>query len=114
MRHRTLVGLAALAMVFVGAQPAYAANQVDGSITAGSTVCTWTGAQTTSNPPNTLTVFGATVNITCNDGTTATLNNDPTVTFNDTNGTATADAVDVSVTQSGITCRYRLNGPVLQ
>jgi hypothetical protein len=118
MRHRTLIGLTALALVLTGAQPAYAAsNLVDGSITAGSTACTWTNGRTSANPPSTLTIDRTSINppggsLQCASTATVTLNNNPVVTFNDTAGTASADAVDVSVSALGITCRYRVTGPV--
>ncbi|SCL28137.1 hypothetical protein GA0074692_2478 [Micromonospora pallida] len=117
MRHRKLIALSALAIVFAGGQPAYAAtNTVDGSITAGSSVCSWTNGRTSANPPSTLTIDRTSINppggnLSCSSGSTVALNNSPTVTFNDTNATATADAVDVSVT-IGITCRYRVTNPV--
>jgi hypothetical protein len=118
MRHRTLIGLSALVLVFTGAQPALAAsNVVDGSITAGSSVCSWTNGRTSANPPSTLTIDRTSINppggsLQCSSDTAVTLNNSPTVTFNDANATATADAVDVSVSLLGITCRYRATGPV--
>lgn len=117
MRHGKLIGIAALVIIFAGAQPAYAASgAVDGSITAGSVVCSWTNGQTNATPPSTLTIDRTTINspggnLQCG-GTTVTLNNSPTVTFNDTNATATGDAVDVSVTLIGITCRYKVSNPV--
>ncbi|MEH1015981.1 hypothetical protein V6U90_23080 [Micromonospora sp. CPCC 206060] len=118
MRHRKLIGLSALAIIFVGAQPAYAAsNVVDGSITAGSAVCSWTNGRTSANPPSTLTIDRASINppggsLQCSSGTAVTLNNSPTVTFNDANATATGDAVDVSVSLIGIICRYKVSNPV--
>lgn len=117
MRHRKLVGLSVLAIIFAGAQPAYAAGSlVDGSITAGSTICSWTNAQASATPPSTLTIDRASVNppagnLQCSDGSTVTLNNSPYVTFDDASGTATADAVDVTVA-SLLTCRYKVSNPV--
>ncbi|MBO4208715.1 hypothetical protein [Micromonospora echinofusca] len=117
MRHRKLIGLSALAVVLIGAQPAYAAtNAVDGSITAGSAVCSWTNGRTSANPPSTLTIDRASINppggnLQCG-GTAVTLNNSPVVSFNDTNGTATGDAVDVTVSILGLNCRYRVTNPV--
>ncbi|SCL28981.1 hypothetical protein [Micromonospora inyonensis] len=118
MRHRKLTALAALAVIFAGAQPAHAAsNLVDGSITAAGAVCSWTNGRTSANPPRTLTIDRASINppggnLRCGDGTAVTLNNSPTVTFNDSNATGTADAVDVSVSLIGITCRYRVSNAV--
>lgn len=119
MRHRKLVGLSVLAIVLASAQPAYgASNLVDGSITSGDTVCSWTGAATSDNPPNTLTIDQATINppggnLSCADDTVARLDNSPVATFDDAAGTGTANAVDVTVTVIGVQCSYRVSGPVL-
>lgn len=124
MRHiAKLIGLSAIVAAFVAPAAAQAADAtatglVDGTVTSGSTVCSWTNAVTSDVPPNTLTIDNATVNppggnLGCNDGTGLVLNNDPVVTFNDAAGTAAADAIDVTVTQSGISCRYRAEGIAL-
>jgi hypothetical protein len=119
MRHRKLIALSALALVFAGAQPAHAATGlVDGSITAGGSACSWTNATASATPPSTLTIDRATVNkpggnLQCSDGTPVTLNNSPTVTFDDTAATATADAVDVTAVVLGLTCRYKATNVVL-
>ena len=105
---RLLVGIAAVAGSMVLAVPAYAATgQVDGNLTVGSTSCSWTNATTSDVPPNTLTIDHTTVSPSCSGGSiTATLANDPTVTFDDTAGTASAPEVDVNGTELGITCSY--------
>lgn len=80
MRHLgKLVSLAVIAVAFAAPTAAYGAtamsNLVAGSVTAGSTHCSWTNASTSANPPSTLTVDRAIVNPTCDDGTPLTLNN---------------------------------------
>ncbi|MEU8890622.1 hypothetical protein [Streptomyces sp. NPDC048442] len=112
-----LVGALTLAALAVG--PASAAQgQVDGSIGAGDKSCSWTGGATSATAPNALTVDRSTINspggnLSCS-GLSAALNNDPAVTFDDGAGTATADALDVSVTVVGVTCRYRSGALVAQ
>lgn len=112
-RHASmLVGLAVGSIVALGtASTAYAATGlVDGSITVSSSTCSWTNATTSDVPPNTLTVDHTTVNATCSGSISATLTNDPTVTFDDSAGTATADEIDVSGTIAGISCGYQVTG----
>lgn len=105
--------VSALTVTALAGSPATAAQGfVDGTITAEGQSCSWTDGATSDTPPNTLTVDRSTVNapggnLSCTGGTTAALNNDPTVTFDDAGGTATADMLDVSVTQFGATCRYQ-------
>lgn len=105
--------LSAMAVTGLAHSPATAAQGlVDGKITAEGRTCNWTDGVTSDTPPNTLTVDRSTINtpggnLSCSDGSTATLNNNPGVTFDDTNGTATASTLDVSVSQFGVTCRYR-------
>jgi hypothetical protein len=112
-----LIGLFVLvaAMVGLSASSAFAANLVDGSISAQGDTCTWKNGSTSANPPSALTINRASVNsgLTCTGGVRATLNNDPNVTFNDAAGTGTADAVDASVTKMGQTCRYKATNVVL-
>ncbi|MET9921388.1 hypothetical protein ABZZ04_30555 [Streptomyces sp. NPDC006435] len=85
------------------------ASQVDGSITAAGSTCTWTNATASANPPTALTIDRATVNssVSCGGGASATLNNNPTVTFDDAAGLATSDLIDITVKQSIVTCSYR-------
>lgn len=112
MRPATLLAtVSAFALVAVGLTgTAYAApGLVDGSITVGDTTCTWAGATTSDVPPNTLTVDRTTVNESCSGGTTVDLVNDPTVTFDDTAGTASSPQIDVTGTIIGITCGYRVS-----
>ncbi|WP_019819253.1 hypothetical protein [Saccharomonospora saliphila] len=104
----TFVG--ALALTGMTAGVAAADHQkVDGSISSGGDTCSWTNADTSANPPETLTVDHETVNAntTCSGSKTVTLNNDPTVTFDDEAGTATADLIDVTVVEYGVTCEYQ-------
>ncbi|MCZ7417314.1 MULTISPECIES: hypothetical protein [unclassified Streptomyces] len=105
--------VSALAVTGLATGPANAAQgAVDGTITAEGQACSWTDGVTSDTSPNTLTVDNDTINqpggnLSCAGDTTAVLNNDPTVTFDDTNGTATVDLLDVSVTMLGVTCRYQ-------
>jgi len=112
-----LSGLFLVAMVVAGfsATSAFAANLVDGSISATGDTCSWTNGSTNADPPNTLTIDAASVNsgLSCTGGVSAVLNNSPVVSFDDGAGTGTADAVDATVTKFGQTCRYRAANPVL-
>ena|SRR5438445_5140159 len=105
---RLLVGIAAVAGSVLLAAPAYAAaGQVDGNITVGDSSCSWTNATTSDAPPAALTIDHTTVHPTCTGSITASLTNDPAVTFDDTAGTASAPEVDVNGTELGITCSYK-------
>ncbi len=104
-----LVGIAAVAGSVLLAVPAYAATgQVDGNITVGGSSCSWTNATTSDVAPNPLTIDHTTVKPTCSGSITASLTNDPAVTFDDTAGTVTAPEVDVNGTVLGITCSYKV------
>jgi hypothetical protein len=105
---RLLVGIAAVAGSVLLAAPAYAATgQVDGNITVSGSSCSWTNATTSDVPPNALTIDHTTVHPSCSGSITASLTNDPAVTFDDTAGTASAPEVDVDGTEFGITCSYK-------
>ncbi|MDL4772727.1 MULTISPECIES: hypothetical protein [Thermomonosporaceae] len=105
-----IVGLAALTTTGLMVAPAYAAaGKVDGSVTAVGTTCTWTNATTSNTPPNTLTVDHTTISASCGGGVTVGLSNSPTVTFNDTAGTATSPSVGVTATVSGLNCGYSVS-----
>lgn len=112
-----LVGALTVAALSIG--PASAAQgKVDGTIGAGDKSCSWTGGVTSDTAPNSLTVDRSTINtpggnLSCS-GISAALNNDPAVTFDDGAGTALADALDVSVTVIGVTCRYRAEAVTAQ
>ena len=110
---RLLVGIAVAGSVLL-AVPAYAATaatgQVDGNITVSGSSCSWTNATTSDVPPNTLTIDHTTVQPSCSGSISASLTNDPTVTFDDTAGTASAPEVDVNGTVLGITCSYKVTG----
>ncbi|MQY11684.1 hypothetical protein SRB5_18030 [Streptomyces sp. RB5] len=82
---------------------------VDGSITAAGSTCSWTNATATADPPATLTIAAASVNssVSCTGGASATLNNSPTLVFDDAAGTATSDLIDITVRQSFLSCSYR-------
>jgi hypothetical protein len=108
---RMVVGIVAVAGSVLLAVPAYAATgQVDGNITVGGSSCSWTNATTSDVPPNTLTIDHASVHPSCSGSITASLTNDPAVTFDDTAGTASAPEVDVNGTVLGITCSYKVTG----
>ncbi|MET9962491.1 hypothetical protein ABZ128_26080 [Streptomyces sp. NPDC006326] len=119
MRISTWPGTAALttALVIGGATSALALGptadqRLDGVIVVAGNTCTWTGARTSANPPSALTVDRTTINapggnLSCNGGITATLNNNPAFTFDDTAGTAKTDAIDITGKQSFISCRYK-------
>jgi hypothetical protein len=104
-----LVGIAAVAGSVLLAVPAYAATgQVDGNITVSGSSCSWTNATTSDVPPNSLTIDHTTVSPSCSGSISASLTNDPSVTFDDTAGTASAPEVDVNGTELGITCSYKV------
>lgn len=115
-----LLSLSAVVMAlgaFTGT--ASAANLVDGSISSGNGTCSWTNGSTNADPPNTLTIENSSINppggnLACTgDVESATLNNDPQVTFNDAAGTGTANAVAVTVRVFGVTCSYTANNVTL-
>jgi DNA-binding CsgD family transcriptional regulator len=114
---RLLAGLSAIAIGLtagLSASPAFAATGlVDGTINVGSTSCSWTNATTSNVPPNTLTINDSTVHASCNSGS-ASLTNSPTITFNDTAGTASSAVVDVSATEIGVTCGYKVTNVTLK
>ncbi|GAA2924302.1 MULTISPECIES: hypothetical protein [Streptomycetaceae] len=102
--------VAAAAGVSTASAAGPAASQlVDGSITAAGSTCTWADATTSANPPSTLTIDRSTVNrgVSCGGGASATLNSDPTLTFDDAAGTATSDLIDITVKQSIVSCSYK-------
>jgi hypothetical protein len=106
---RLLAGIAAVAGSVLLAVPAYAATgQVDGNITVGDSSCSWTNATTSDVPPTTLTIDHTTVHPSCSGSISASLTNDPTVTFDETAGTASAPEVDVNGTVLGVTCSYKV------
>ena len=103
-----VVGFSVVALS-LGSTAAYAAGgQVDGSITVAGSTCTWTNATTSDVPPNTLTIDHTTLTPSCTGSINASLTNDPTVTFDDTAGTASAPEVDVAATVVGINCGYKV------
>ncbi|MFG2000610.1 hypothetical protein ACGFNU_15850 [Spirillospora sp. NPDC048911] len=112
MRPRTpAIGLAVTAAVIsLTAAPAHAApGLVDGNLSAFGYTCTFANATTSDTPPNTLTVDRATVVPHCGGDISVTLANSPTITFDDTAGTASAARIEVSAGALGITCRYRVS-----
>lgn len=114
-RSGLLAGLSVIAVAGLGlaGTPAYAATGlVDGSISLSSATCSWTNATTSDVPPNTLTVDHTTVSPACSSGS-ASLTNNPTVSFDDSAGTATSPEVDVSGTVIGVSCSYKVTNVTL-
>lgn len=106
---RILVSLSigSIVALGVGSTAAYAAGgMVDGSLSVAGSTCSWTNATTSDVPPNTLTVDHTTVSPSCDGSISASLTNDPTVTFDDTAGTASSAEIDVAATVAGINCNY--------
>jgi hypothetical protein len=99
----------------VATTSAWASDLVDGTVSASGESCSWTNGTTTADPPSALTIAASSINghLTCSSGVSATLNNDPNVTFDDSANTATADLVDATVDVSGISCRYQIANYVL-
>ncbi len=121
MRHISrLAGMAAIAIAaaVAGSTAANGAGpvshqKVDGTIVVGDDTCSWTDGSTSANPPSALTVDRTTVNspggnLTCTGDISATLNNDPAFSFDDTNATATTDLLDITGQQGPISCRYQV------
>jgi len=108
-----LLGIAAIAALpLLGtavAANAATSGLVDGSITVSGSTCSWSNATTSDVPPNTLTIDHSTVSVSCSGSITASLTSDPTVTFDDTAGTASSSEVDVSATVDGISCSYTVS-----
>jgi hypothetical protein len=96
------------AIGLVGTAHAAVPGLVDGSITVGSSSCSWTNATTSDVPPNTLTVDHNTVAETCS-GISVDLANDPTVNFDDAAGTASSPQIDVIGSTLGVECAYRVS-----
>ncbi|WP_327256347.1 hypothetical protein [Streptomyces sp. NBC_01244] len=119
MKFSTCSGVTALAAALVvgGSTAAFALGptadqRVDGVIVVSGNTCSWTNARTSANPPSALTVDRTSINppggnLTCSGGITATLNNNPAFTFDDANGTAKTDAIDISGKQSFVSCRFK-------
>lgn len=113
------LSLTVVALSGISAADAFAANLVDGTIGAGNSSCSWTNGTTSANPPSTLTIENSSINqpggnISCTgDVSSAALQNDPTVTFNDTAGTANVNSVSVSVVAFGINCTYTASNVTL-
>ncbi|MGI8329790.1 hypothetical protein ACRYCC_07470 [Actinomadura scrupuli] len=112
MRPRTVfAGLAtAAATACLMTTPAHAATPglVDGTASALGYSCSFANAATSDTPPNTLTVDRATIVPQCGSGVSLSLANSPTISFDDTAGTASSDRIDVSGSALGITCTYRV------
>lgn len=116
MNPRTLVaGFAiAAATTCLTAATAHAATPgtVDGTLTALGYSCSFTAA-TSDTPPNTLTIDQSTVVPDCGAGVELTLANSPTITFDDTAGTASSAQIDLSGGALGTTCTYRMTDATL-
>ncbi|GAA3214876.1 hypothetical protein [Actinocorallia longicatena] len=112
MRFRTLFAVmaAAAATGALAAAPAHAATPglVDGSLSALGYTCTFANAATSDAPPATLVVNRTTIVPQCAADISLTLANSPTISFNDTAGTASSPRIDVSGSAFGIACTYRV------
>ncbi|MFJ7591676.1 hypothetical protein ACIQZO_30740 [Streptomyces sp. NPDC097617] len=87
-------------------------QKVDGVMVVSGNSCSWTNANTSSVPPNALTVDRASINtpggnLACGGGIVASLNNNPAFTFDDAAGTARTDLIDITGRLSFISCRYK-------
>ncbi|MFF2198463.1 hypothetical protein [Streptomyces sp. NPDC058157] len=119
MMHRAKIATAALALaatlVSVGSAAALgptADQKADGVIVVSGNTCTWTNARTSANPPTSLTVDRTSINkpggnLACDGGITASLNNNPAFTFDDATATARTDLIDITGSQSFVSCRYK-------
>ncbi|MCX4539538.1 hypothetical protein [Streptomyces sp. NBC_01565] len=119
MKISRLPGVSALvaAAVLGGATTASALGptaeqRLDGTIVVAGNTCGWSNARTSADPPNALSVDRTTINapggnLSCAGGITATLNNNPAFTFDDTAGTARTDVIDITGKMSFISCRYK-------
>ncbi|OKI28173.1 hypothetical protein A6A28_12770 [Streptomyces sp. CB03578] len=124
MRIPRLPAVTALvaAVVLVGSTAASALGptaeqRLDGTIVIAGNTCGWTNARTSADPPNALSVDRTSINtpggnLSCAGGITATLNNNPAFTFDDTAGTAKADLIDITGKMSFISCRYKATNTV--
>jgi hypothetical protein len=111
---RLLVGLSVVAVSFLSGTVAFAATGlVDGSVTFAGSTCSWANATTSNTPPSSLTIDRTTVSLSCDGGLSASLSSNPTVNFNDAAGTATSPQIDVTGSQLGISCGYRVTNVTL-
>lgn len=112
------LGIAALALaatvggVTTAAASPTADQKVDGVIVVAGNTCTWSNARASANPSTALTVDRTSINkpggnLACDGGITASLNNNPAFTFDDTTGTARTDLIDITGQQSFVSCRYK-------
>jgi len=101
-----VVATAVLGLASTAAQAA--GGQVDGSLSVAGSTCSWSNASTSDAPPNTLTVDHGTVQPSCDGSISASLTNDPSVSFDDSAGTASSAEIDVSATVSGVSCAYQV------
>lgn len=116
-RSAHILGVVAATAMLSGAMAGTAlaqAGAIDGSITAMDYTCSWTDGVTSDVPPNQLTIDRTTINpdggnLSCSGDVTATLNNDPAVTFDDAAGTSTVDKLDVTIVALGTECRYAVD-----
>lgn len=112
----SLVGAGVLGLTNVA--QAQSATTVNGSVSALGKTCSWTNGTATEAPPTTTTIEASSINppggnLSCSSGVRATLDNNPSVSFNDTAGTATANQITASVTYDGISCEYSATNAVL-
>jgi hypothetical protein len=109
-----IIGLALTTPTAVHADPGVASHmKADGTVAFSDMTCTWTGASTSDNPPNPLTIYRSTINLPggnlyCDpSGFTLTFNNDPNVVFN--GDTAVIDRINSTVGS----CTYETTNVVL-
>lgn len=117
MKHAGLfIGLSASAVALTAAPAQAATGLVDGVIRAGGASCIWSNGVTTDVPPNLLQIIGSSIQPNCSGGSiSVTIANNPTVVFNDANGTGSASEVAVVAhAPLGITCNYSVYNPTLQ
>lgn len=124
-----IIALALATPTAAHADPGVASHmKVDGTVAVSDMGCTWTGASTSDNPPNPLTIYRNTINppggnLHCGSADPGlTLNNDPNVVFNSgliatidritgTAGGCTYQATNVVLTNgSGSFTAYRVAG----
>ena len=114
----TLVGAGAALVALPSVAQAQSGTVVNGSVSALGKTCSWTNGMATGAPPTTTTIEANTINtpggnLSCSSGVTASLDNNPSVSFNDSAGTATANQITASVKYDGISCEYSATNVLL-
>jgi hypothetical protein len=118
-RCACIAALAGAGIVAVSsAATAQSGTTVNGSVSALGKTCSWTDGTATEAPPTTTTINASSINapggnLSCSSDVSATLENSPSVSFNDTAATATVASLTASVTYDGISCEYTATNAVL-